>query len=220
MTPQDPPPPYRRLARRSLPTETTALAQFLIGKVLVHDGPAGRVAGRIVETEAYLPGDAAAHSFRGKTKRNQSLFLPRGHAYVYFIYGTWFAMNVSGGAAGIGAGVLLRAAEPLEGVALMQARRPHSIPHRLAAGPGCLATAFAIDRTHDGQDLCGGGPLWLGSWGRPSAKGSGASSRSRRQRRTQKKRRRRWRSRNLPSSRALRAARAEQGHFCRIPWEF
>ena len=163
MTPQDPPPPYRRLARRSLPTETTALAQFLIGKVLVHDGPAGRVAGRIVETEAYLPGDAAAHSFRGKTKRNQSLFLPRGHAYVYFIYGTWFAMNVSGGAAGIGAGVLLRAAEPLEGVALMQARRPHSIPHRLAAGPGCLATAFAIDRTHDGQDLCGGGPLWLGS---------------------------------------------------------
>jgi DNA-3-methyladenine glycosylase len=166
MTPQDPPPPYRRLARRSLPTETTALAQFLIGKVLVHDGPAGRVAGRIVETEAYLPGDAAAHSFRGKTKRNQSLFLPRGHAYVYFIYGTWFAMNVSGGAAGIGAGVLLRAAEPLEGVALMQARRPHSIPHRLAAGPGCLATAFAIDRTHDGQDLCGGGPLWLGSWGR------------------------------------------------------
>lgn len=157
------PAPYRRLARRSLPTETTALARFLIGKVLVHDNPAGRVAGRIVETEAYLPGDAAAHSFRGKTTRNQSLFLDRGHAYVYFIYGTWFAMNVSSGGAGIGAGVLLRAAEPLEGIELMQARRPHSPPHRLAAGPGCLATAFAIDRSLDGQDLCGEGPLWLGS---------------------------------------------------------
>lgn len=166
MTSQASPNPYRRLTRRSLPRETTALARFLIGKVLVHDGAAGRVAGRIVETEAYLPGDAAAHSFRGKTKRNQSLFLPRGHAYVYFIYGTWFAMNVSSGAAGIGAGVLLRAAEPLEGVALMQARRPHSTPHRLAAGPGCLATAFAIDRSLDGQDLCGDGPLWLGSQGR------------------------------------------------------
>jgi DNA-3-methyladenine glycosylase len=166
MTPQALPDPYRRLTRRSLPTETTALARFLIGKVLVHDGPAGRVAGRIVETEAYLPGDAAAHSFRGKTKRNQSLFLPRGHAYVYFIYGTWFAMNVSSGAAGVGAGVLLRAAEPLEGMVLMQARRPRSTPHRLAAGPGCLATAFAIDRALDGQDLCGDGPLWLGSLGR------------------------------------------------------
>jgi DNA-3-methyladenine glycosylase len=163
MIPPAPLDPYRRLTRRRLPTETTALAQFLIGKILVHDGPAGRVAGRIVETEAYLQGDAAAHSFRGLTKRNQSLFLRRGHAYVYFIYGTWFAMNVSSGAAGIGAGVLLRAAEPIEGIALMQARRPHSAPHRLAAGPGCLATAFAIDRGSDGHDLCGDGPLWLGS---------------------------------------------------------
>jgi len=161
MTPANEPILYRRLNRRSLPMETTALARFLIGKVLVHDD-SGRMAGIIVETEAYLPGDAAAHSFRGRTKRNQSLFLQRGHAYVYFIYGTWFAMNVSSGAAGVGAGVLLRAAEPIEGTQLMQARRPHSEPHRLAAGPGCLATAFGINLANDGQDLCGNGPLWLG----------------------------------------------------------
>ncbi|HEY1764625.1 MAG TPA: DNA-3-methyladenine glycosylase [Opitutaceae bacterium] len=161
-------PRLRRLRRAELPVDTESLARFLIGKVLVHDAPEGRVSGRIVESEAYVIGDAAAHSYRGMTPRNRSLFLERGHAYVYFVYGTWFAMNVSGERAGTGGGVLLRALEPLEGADLMQRRRPAAAPAKLASGPGCLATALDIDRRFDGNDLCAPGPLWLGTLSRPS----------------------------------------------------
>src|SRR5665213_1493787 len=104
-------PPLRPLSRAALPLDTARLARYLVGKFIVHDSPDGRTSGRIVETEAYLTGDAAAHSFRGLTPRNRSLFLERGHAYVYFIYGVWFCLNVSGGPKGIGEGVLLRALE-------------------------------------------------------------------------------------------------------------
>ncbi len=151
----------RRLRRSELPFDTTELARYLIGKTLVHDTPGGRMSGRIVESEAYVVGDAAAHAFRGMTPRNRSLFLERGHAYVYYIYGNWFCMNVSGETEGIGGGVLLRALDPLEGVELMQVRRPKAPVHRLASGPGCLATAFGIDRRYDGVDLCAAGSLWL-----------------------------------------------------------
>ena len=157
----------RRLRRNELPVDTEVLARYLVGKTLVHEHPAGRLAGRIVETEAYVVGDAAAHAFRGLTQRNRSLFLPRGHAYVYFVYGCWFALNVSGETAGIGAGVLLRALEPIEGVALMQSRRQSQKSVDLARGPGRLATAMDIDRRFDAIDLCGGGPLWLGAALRP-----------------------------------------------------
>src|SRR5437879_234805 len=94
----------RPLARRALPIDTEALARYLVGKTLVHETPEGPIGGRIVETEAYVVGDAACHAFRGQTPRNRSLFLERGHAYVYFIYGCWFALNVAGGKAGIGTG--------------------------------------------------------------------------------------------------------------------
>jgi DNA-3-methyladenine glycosylase len=154
---------YRQLERRELPVDTTHLARYLVGKILLLDSPEGRMGGRIVETEAYVVGDAAAHSFRGLTPRNRSLFLERGHSYVYFIYGSWFSMNVSGEHDGIGAGVLLRALEPLEGIDLMQKRRPGAETCRLATGPGCLATALGIDRSFDGLDLCGPSPLWLGA---------------------------------------------------------
>jgi DNA-3-methyladenine glycosylase len=153
----------RRLKRSELPTDTAALARYLIGKILVHETPRGRLSGRIVETEAYELGDAAAHSFRGMTARNRSLFLDRGHSYVYFIYGTWWAMNVSAETEGVGGGVLLRALEPLDGIKLMQRRRPRSTFEDLARGPGRLATAFGIDRKLDGLDLCKKGPLWLGA---------------------------------------------------------
>jgi DNA-3-methyladenine glycosylase len=153
----------RRLRRSELPTNTIQLARYLIGKTLVHDLPQGRISGRIVETEAYLPDDAACHAFRGPTPRNRALFLERGHAYVYFIYGTTFMLNVSSQPAGIGAGILFRAVEPLEGIELMQQRRPHSELSELTRGPGRLATAFWIDRNQDGLDLCAAGPLWLGA---------------------------------------------------------
>jgi DNA-3-methyladenine glycosylase len=152
----------RRLRRPELPVDTAALARYLVGKILVRDTPEGRMSGRIVEAEAYVVGDAAAHSHRGMTPRNRSLFLEHGHAYVYFIYGNWFSVNVSGEVEGVGGGVLLRALEPLDGIELMRKRRPEAPLHRLASGPGCLATALGIDSRFDGLDLCAPGPIWLG----------------------------------------------------------
>ena len=151
------------MRRAELPQDTAELARYLIGKILVHDYPRERIAGRIVETEAYVVGDAAAHAFRGRTPRNNSLFLERGHAYVYFVYGCWFAINVSGETPGVGAGVLLRALEPTEGVPSMQRHRGTRRPLDLARGPGRLAMAMDVDRHLDGVDLCAPGPLWLGA---------------------------------------------------------
>jgi DNA-3-methyladenine glycosylase len=151
-----------RLTRAELPADTTELARFLIGKIVVRDVPDGRISGRIVETEAYLHGDAAAHSFRGETPRNRSLFLERGHAYVYVSYGVHRMLNVAGGEHGIGTGVLIRAVEPLDGIALMQARRGMTRITDLARGPGKLAQAMDITLGLDGIDLTVEGPLWLG----------------------------------------------------------
>jgi DNA-3-methyladenine glycosylase len=153
----------RRLSRDELPIATVRLARFLIGKALVHDLPGARLAGRIVETEAYVVGDAAAHSFRGMTARNRSLFLERGHAYVYFVYGNHYMLNVSGEREGVGEGVLLRAVEPLEGIDRMKRYRHTQRVIDLARGPGRLAEAFRITRKLDGVDLCGPGKLWLGT---------------------------------------------------------
>jgi DNA-3-methyladenine glycosylase len=155
--------PIRRLRRAELPRDTATLARYLVGKILVHDHADERITGRIVETEAYVVGDAAAHAFRGRTPRNSSLFLERGHAYVYFVYGCWFALNVSGESPGVGAGVLLRALEPLDGLAFMQRRRGTERLLDLARGPGRLAMAMDIDGRFDGVDLCAPGPLWLGT---------------------------------------------------------
>jgi DNA-3-methyladenine glycosylase len=155
---------YRRLRRSELPVNTVELARYLIGKTLVHDLDSGRQSGRIVETEAYVPGDAAAHVFRGMTPRNKSLFLERGHAYVYFCYGCWFMLNVSGERAGVGGGVLLRALEPLESADPMPTDKGR---FDLARGPGRLARWMRVDRSHDGTDLCGNGRLWLATAARP-----------------------------------------------------
>jgi DNA-3-methyladenine glycosylase len=157
-----------RLTRAELPADTTALARFLIGKIVVRDLPEGRISGRIVETEAYLHGDSAAHSFRGETPRNRSLFLERGHAYVYVSYGIHRMLNVAGGDHGVGTGVLIRAVEPIDGVALMQARRGPAKLTDLARGPGRLAQAMEITLGLDGIDLTAEGPLWLGRIDRPA----------------------------------------------------
>jgi DNA-3-methyladenine glycosylase len=152
----------RRLRRRDLPIGTVELARYLVGKVLVHDLRGARTSGRIVETEAYPPGDAAGHAFRGKTRRNAALYLARGHAYVYFIYGMYYCLNVSSERAGIGAGVLIRALEPIEGLEIMKERRGVSSSRDLARGPGRLTVAMAIDLHYDGVDLCTNPSLWLG----------------------------------------------------------
>ncbi len=157
----------RRLDRAELPVGTVPLARYLIGKILVREHPDGITFGRLVETEAYPPRDAAGHAFRGSTPRNGALFLERGHAYIYMAYGLSFMCNVSSEAAGVGAGVLLRAIEPLEGIALMEARRHSTRLTDLARGPGRLAAAMAIDRRCDQIDLCAQGQLWLAAAPRP-----------------------------------------------------
>jgi DNA-3-methyladenine glycosylase len=158
----------RRIRRSELPHDTVELARFLIGKTIVRNLPRGRLSGRIVETEAYLPGDAACHAFIGPTPRNRSLFLRHGHAYVYFVYGAHYMLNVSSELRGIGAGILLRAIEPLEGIDAMKRRRGTSRLIDLARGPGRLAAALRISPRLDGLDLCGRGPLWLGAPVRPA----------------------------------------------------
>ena len=152
----------RRITRKELPCDTLELARFLIGKVVVHDLPEGRLSGRIVEAEGYPPGDPAGHHFRGPTRRNRSLFLPHGHVYVYFNYGMHFMLNISSERAGIGGGVLIRAIEPLEGIEIMQRHRKSTELLELTRGPGRLAAALRIDRSLDGLDLFSRGPLWLG----------------------------------------------------------
>ncbi len=119
------------------------------------------MSGRIVETEAYLPGDPASHGFNGRTKRNASIFTARGHAYVYRIYGAWWCFNVSAGEAEEGAAVLIRALEPVSGLAAMQRRRPGATTRDLLRGPGRLCQALAIDRSLDGVDLTRSDALWL-----------------------------------------------------------
>jgi len=149
------------LARAELPVDTAALAHFLVGKLVVRELPEGIASGRIVETEAYVIGDAAGHGYRGMTPRNRSLFLERGHAYVYLAYGVSWMLNVSSETIGVGAGVLIRALEPVQGIAIMGHNRGTERLRDLARGPGRLAEALSIDRALDGLDLCRKGPLWL-----------------------------------------------------------
>jgi DNA-3-methyladenine glycosylase len=121
------------------------------------------LAGRIVETEAYVPSDPASHAFRGLTRRNRVMFGPPFHAYVYFIYGTNWCLNVTSEGEGVGAAVLVRACDPLLGLATMRALRgrPELRDRELARGPGNLCRAFAIGPEFDGADLAAGPLLWI-----------------------------------------------------------
>lgn len=160
----------QRLSRASLPSDAAELARYLIGKTIVRRIGRRRMSGRIVETEAYPPGDRSGHAYSGQTARNQTLFMDRGFAYVYFIYGTSYMLNVTAEGPGLGAGVLLRAIEPLEGIKLMQRLRKTDKLRDLARGPGRLAAALQIDKRLDGVDLCADGPLWLGTAVRGTAR--------------------------------------------------
>lgn len=133
----------------------------MLGKLLVRKVSHGILAGRIVETEAYLgKDDAAAHSAAGKTARNSVLFGPPGHAYVYFIYGTHYCLNVSCLPEGTPGGVLFRALEPVTGIEQMARLRgiePGKAPDlgkisslkNISSGPGRLAEAMGITRERD-----------------------------------------------------------------------
>jgi len=135
-----------------------AVAPELLGKLVARTD--GRVA-RLVEVEAYAQDDPAAHTFRGKSQRNQSMFGPPGHLYVYFSYGVHWCANLVCGPQGYGAGVLLRAAEPLEGIDLMRNARGRDSLRDLCSGPGRLAQAFGISRALDGSDATGTGVISL-----------------------------------------------------------
>jgi DNA-3-methyladenine glycosylase len=140
---------------------STEVAPELLGSVLVHDTPRGRIAGRIVEVEAYQgPEDLAAHSARGRTQRNAVMFGAPAHLYVYLVYGLHHCANVVCGPGGKPEAVLLRAAAIFEGRELAAARRGSVPDDRLAAGPGNLGAAFGLNLAHNGLDLFRG-PVWL-----------------------------------------------------------
>ncbi|HXG49804.1 MAG TPA: DNA-3-methyladenine glycosylase [candidate division Zixibacteria bacterium] len=146
-----------KLRRSFYEQPTIEVARQLLGKYLVRRHPEGTTVGRIVETEAYCgPQDKACHASRGRTPRTEVMFGPAGHAYVYFIYGFHHMLNVVTERTGFPAAVLIRAVEPVEGIALMQRRRKTGVIRELASGPGKLCDAFAIDRSLNGADLCAG----------------------------------------------------------------
>jgi DNA-3-methyladenine glycosylase len=145
--------------------DTITVARQLLGKLLVHEVDGKRISGIIVETEAYLGTiDRAAHSFGGRrTLRNEVMYSLGGHAYIYFIYGMYYCFNVVTGHEGVPEAVLVRALEPVGGLDFMAAARykndyaPLSSRKRinLTNGPGKLCIALAIDRSLNGEDLCG-----------------------------------------------------------------
>jgi DNA-3-methyladenine glycosylase len=151
------------------------VAPDLLGSLLVHETPQGRVVGRIVEVEAYQgPEDLAAHSSRGRTDRNRVMFGAPGHLYVYLVYGLHHCANVVCGPGEKPEAVLLRAAEIIEGRALVRERRGGARPERLAAGPGNLGAAFGLNLRDNGLDLLRG-PVWLAHGARHGLPGGTAA---------------------------------------------
>jgi len=158
----------RELSAAFFDRDPRKVARALLGKLLIRESGREILAGRFVETEAYLAvGDLAAHSASGKTERNSVLFGPPGYAYVYFIYGNHYCLNVSCGPEGVGGGVLFRAMEPVAGIREMAAARGiHlggaggaanvALLRRISSGPGRMCEALGVTRDRDnGKSLFG-----------------------------------------------------------------
>ncbi len=126
--------------------DTICIAQSLLGMYLIHESPQGKTVGKIVETEAYLFNDPAAHSYRGKTPRNAPMFGKAGTSYVYFTYGMHYCFNVVTGKQGIGEAVLIRALQPIDGLELMKQRRKQQELSQLCNGPAKLVQAMGINK--------------------------------------------------------------------------
>jgi DNA-3-methyladenine glycosylase len=142
--------------------DTVTVARELIGKILIREFNGEMLSGIITETEAYQSDDSACHAYRGQTPRNQALFGPVGHAYVYFTYGNHFCFNAVARAATVAAGgVLIRAIQPLTGIECMIKNRKKSGPKNLTDGPGKLAQALAINRELYGINLMQKGSLYI-----------------------------------------------------------
>jgi DNA-3-methyladenine glycosylase len=169
----------RRLPRSFFARPSTVVAPELLGRILVRVRPDGtRLAGRLVEVEAYEQGDPASHSFRGRpTPRTEVMFGPPGRLYVYFTYGQHFCCNVVTGPEGFGSAVLLRAAEPLDGFETMAANRGTDSVRLLCSGPARLTQAFGIDRADNGTDLVKDPSLFLLAGSPLGARATGRSTR-------------------------------------------
>jgi DNA-3-methyladenine glycosylase len=147
----------RRLARPFFERETLKVARELLGMRLVRLEHGTRLSGRVIETEAYIGSDdLGCHARHGRTARNESMWGPAGHAYVYFTYGMHWMLNIVTEKPGFPAAVLIRAIAPEEGLPTIRQRRMVAEP-RLTDGPAKLCQALGIDRAFDGRDLCAAG---------------------------------------------------------------
>ncbi|GAA1368000.1 DNA-3-methyladenine glycosylase [Streptomyces beijiangensis] len=146
------------LPRQFFDRPVLEVAPDLLGRILVRNAPEGQMELRLTEVEAYAGGaDPGSHAYRGPTPRNEVMFGPPGHAYVYFTYGMWHCLNLVCGPEGSASGVLLRAGEIRVGADLARKRRISARHDReLAKGPARLATALDVDRTLNGTDVCAG----------------------------------------------------------------
>ncbi|WP_328316746.1 DNA-3-methyladenine glycosylase [Streptomyces sp. NBC_00388] len=152
-------PDRKPLPRHFFARSVLEVAPDLLGRVLVRRTPEGPMELRLTEVEAYAgEADPGSHAYRGRTARNDVMFGPPGHVYVYFTYGMWHCMNLVCGPEGSASGVLLRGGEVTEGAALARSRRPAARNDReLARGPARLATGLDVDRSLNGADVCAPG---------------------------------------------------------------
>lgn len=149
------------LSRSFYQRHPAAVAPDLLGKLLVRQLGNKTLCGRIVETEAYCSSDPASHTFRGLTERNKAMFGEVGHAYVYFIHGLHYCVNVTARLDEPAGGVLIRALEPVSGIDLMRQLRGRQALQELASGPAKLTQALGIDKALYGVDMTQLGPLFV-----------------------------------------------------------